>query len=53
MFPLTWSGRVSAARLITTMGSYGSFGSKGSSKDAVVTSGQDLQLLEGLGDLVR
>ena len=53
MFPLTWSGRVSAARLITTMGSYGSFGSKGSSKDAVVTLGQDLQFLKGLGDLVR
>ena len=42
MFPLTWSDRVSAAHLITMMGSYGSFGSKGSSKDAVVTLGQDL-----------
>ena len=39
MFPLMWFGRVSAARLITTMGSYGSLGSKGSSKDAVVTLG--------------
>ena len=51
-FPLTWSGKVSAARLITTMGSSGLFGSKGSSKDAVVTLRQDLQLLEGLEDLV-
>ena len=44
---------MSAARLITMIGLSGLFGSKGSSKDAVVMLGQDLQLLEGLGDLVR
>ena len=42
MFPLTWSDRVSAARLITMMGLYRLLESEGSSKDAVVTLGQDL-----------
>ena len=37
MFPLTWSSNVSAARLITTIGSYGSSGSKDPSSKAVVT----------------
>ena len=36
MFLLTWSGNVSAAHLITTIGSYGSSGSKDPSSKAVV-----------------
>ena len=37
MFPLTWSGNVSAARLIMMIGSYGLSGSKDPSSEAIVT----------------